>query len=81
MENQFIVPNIPGVSLTFLNNTPILLIIFIVFFVVYAIVSAVLIYHWFEYGMNSVKVALAETVYVVVSLVLLTISFLALNYY
>lgn len=81
MEIQPFSQNIFDPLFSFIDGTPILLILFILFFVVYAIVSIILMYHWSEYGMYSAKVILAETVFVVVSLVLFTISFLALNYY
>jgi hypothetical protein len=81
LSSQVILSSFPSVPMSFLANTTILLIILIVFFVVYSIVSAVLLYHWSEYGMRSGAVFLAKTVFTLVSLVLFTISFLALNYF
>ncbi|MCX6702148.1 MAG: hypothetical protein NTX96_03080 [Candidatus Zambryskibacteria bacterium] len=78
--SQFIVPAFPSFLTSFLTNTPILLIILFLFFIIYTIVSIVLLYHWSEYGMRSGAILLAETVFILVSIVLFTTSFLALNY-
>lgn len=78
--SQVILPVFPNISLSFLANTPLLLIIFIAFFIVYLIITIVLVYHWVEYGMRNGAVVLAELVFVLVSTVLFIISFLALNY-
>ena len=79
--SQLIAPIFPNISLSFLANTPILLIVLVLFLILYVVVSSVLLYHWSEYGMRTGAVILAETVFVLVSLVLFAVSFLSLNYF
>ncbi len=77
----FIVPAFPNFISSFFSTAPILPVVLGLFFVLYMIVSAALVYHWSEYGMYSAKVILAETTFVIVSVVLFVISTIALNYY
>ena len=79
--SPLVVPGLPSFISSFFSNAPILPVILGLFFVLYFIVSLALIYHWSEYGMYSAKVILAETTFVVVSVVLFMISVISLNYY
>jgi hypothetical protein len=81
LSSQVIFSSFPTIQMSFLSDTPILLIILIIFFVLYSIVSMALLYHWSEYGMHSGSVLLAKTIFVFVSVVLFTVSFLTLNYF
>lgn len=74
-------PSLPIDKLLFLINTPVLLVIFVLFSIVYAIVSIILIYHWTTYGMRSAGILIAETLFIFISVVLLIITFMALNYF
>lgn len=79
--SQIIATVFPHVSLSFLSTTPILLVLLIIFIILYVIVSLVLFYHWSEYGMGSSVILFAKTVFIAVSLILFTVSFIALNYF
>jgi len=78
---QITIPYLSDMAIPFLTNIPILLIVFISFLVVYIIFSVILIYHWTAYGMHNGTILFAETVFTAVSLVLLIMAFLALNYF
>lgn len=60
-------------------NSVILWVIFGLFFLLYAIISAVLIYHWRAYGMSSRAIILAETVFIIVSLVLFSLAVISIG--
>lgn len=80
-SSQFTIPALPSMSVPFLENVPILFIIFVMFFIVYVIMSVVLVYHWGQYGTHKGMMIFVEAVFTVVSVGLLTVAFLALNYY
>ena len=48
--------------------------LFGVFFIVFVILSVVLIYHWQRYGMSNKKIILAQSVYLIVSLVFIVVA-------
>jgi hypothetical protein len=75
------VPSIPHIDVSSFVSIPVLSIILGLFFIFYAIVSAVLMYHWSEYGMRSFTVILAEGIFVVVSLALFVVCGLGLHYF
>lgn len=54
-------------------SRPALYLIFIVYFFLYAIVSAILFYHWANYGMKSPGIMVARSLFVFVSIVLFVI--------
>lgn len=78
---QLLLPSFPNISLSFLVNTQVLLVVLVLFFILYAIISLVLFYHWSEYGMRSGGILLTETLFSLVSVVLFTIAGLAIYYY
>ncbi|HBD24807.1 MAG: hypothetical protein A2566_00080 [Candidatus Zambryskibacteria bacterium RIFOXYD1_FULL_40_13] len=78
--SQYLGPILPDFVTSFLAGIPVFLIILVIFFIMYCIVSVILIYHWTQYGMKSVTVLFAETLFVFVSLFLFTLSFMSLNY-
>ncbi len=80
-SSQFTIPSISNVSISFIENLPILLIIFVAFFTVYIIVSVILAYHWTQYGTHKGTIVFAETIFVLVSVGLFVVAFLALNSY
>lgn len=83
------IPNVlpttfPGFSsfhISVLVNKPVLLVMLGVYFFVYAIISGVLFYHWFAYGMRSRGIIVAESMFFFVSSVLFVMSGLAIFYY
>ena len=54
-------------------SRPALYLIFIVYFFLYAIVSAILFYHWKNYGMRSQGIMIARSLFIFVSIVLFVI--------
>ena len=52
--------------------------IFAIIVVVYVIVSVVLLYHWRRYALHNKRVAFAETLYFLVSVVALVVALFAL---
>ncbi len=78
-SSQIIVPIMPKFSLPFLADIPFFHIILVIFFIVYFGISVALVYHWTEYGMHSVKVIFAEILYILVSVALFAVSFIALS--
>lgn len=48
--------------------------VFGVFLTLYLIVSGVLFYHWRAFGMKTKSIVLAESMYILVSLILITIA-------
>jgi|GEM_PF-2353626 len=44
-----------------------------------AIATIILFFHWKKYGMGGVSLAFAELIYLVVSVVLIVVAFLAIN--
>ncbi|MDQ5969342.1 MAG: hypothetical protein QG579_499 [Patescibacteria group bacterium] len=80
-SSQFTIPALPKISVPFLENLPVLFIIFVAFFTVYIIVSVILIYHWTQYGTHKGTMIFAETAFILVSAGLFTVAFLALSYY
>ena len=67
--------------LSFLINTPILLILFIIFAIVYLIASGILMYHWTEYGMGNPGIHVARVLFLFVSIFLFVSAGLALSYF
>lgn len=47
-------------------------IMFLIVFIVWVIISIVLLYHWRMYGLKNKVVIFVETVYIVVSIVVIT---------
>lgn len=80
-SSQVTIPAFPKISVPFLENLPVLFIIFVAFFTVYIIVSVILIYHWTQYGTHKGTMIFAETAFILVSAGLFTVAFLALSYY
>lgn len=56
-------------------------IIFGLFMVIYTIVSGILIYHWRKYGMKTRPIIVAETIYIMISLVLIAGAILSILSY
>lgn len=75
------VPGFHNVSLSLFINTPVLLLILLVFFIFYIIVSSVLIYHWSAYGMKNHGILVGKTLFILVSIFLFCVSFLAISYF
>lgn len=69
--------NIPSFPISI--GKPLLWVIFALFLVGYSIVSAILIYHWRKYGMNNKNIVFAETLFLIVSVVLFGTAFFALT--
>jgi Ni/Fe-hydrogenase subunit HybB-like protein len=63
-----------GISLSLPSFKAFLGVSFAVFLVLYIVISAVLVFHWRRYGMHSRSVVLAEAVFSIVSLVLVTLA-------
>ena len=66
-----------------INSIPanFLWITFAVVFVIFGIVTAVLFYHWREYGMKEEWFPKLEFVYLLVSLILLAVAFSSLVFF
>lgn len=75
MDNPF--SNIPSFPISI--GKPLLWVIFALFFIGYVIVSGVLIYHWRKYGMNNKNIVFAETLFIIVSVILFGSAFFALT--
>ncbi len=73
-------PGFPQVNLSWLFSSPLLIVIFILFSLIYAIITVVLFYHWYQYGMKHRGILIAEALFVLVSFVCFGVSLTALNY-
>lgn len=56
------------------GDTGPLFVVFFVVFILYAIVSAMLVYHWNRFGKNDKVIQFAQMVYFTVSLLLLLVA-------
>ncbi len=82
MDNSSLIfPVIPTFESTFLVGTSTLVLIYIVFIMIYVVLSAVLIYHWSEFGMKSPEVVFAKSLFTLVSIILLSVAGLSIFYY
>ncbi len=79
MENPVL--SVPGMDLSLFLNTTTLSIVFIIFLIAYCTVSSVLVYHWSAYGMRHSGVLVAETLFICVSVVLLTVAGISVSYF
>ena len=70
----------PAFSLSFLASPSILMVLLAFFFVFYCIISAILMYHWSAYGMRNPGILIAESLFVLISLVLFMVASLSLSY-
>ena len=81
---QYTPPDFTGfakiLNLSWLVGAPILIIIFLIFTVCYIIVSFILLYHWSKYGMKSSGILVAQSLYVIVSAMLLFFTSLTILY-
>ena len=75
------VPDFLKINISFLAGGTILWIIFILFFIVYVVIASVLLYHWHAYGMKGKAVLFAESLFIFVSVVLFTVSGLAIYFF
>jgi len=50
--------------------------LFWLFVIVYLCLSAILVYHWQKYGGKSKRIFIAETIFIIGSIILLVIAFL-----
>lgn len=78
---QLITPSSINFNLFSYVDSQVLFIILGLFFIFYIIVGVALFYHWVKYGMAHSGVVLAETVFVLGSVVLFTVAVLSINYY
>lgn len=78
---QLVLPSLPSLNLAFVVNSYVLSIILIVFAAIYFVISSVLFYHWETYGLGSRGIIMAETLFVIVSVVLFIITFLSVSYF
>jgi hypothetical protein len=74
-------PTLPHISLAFLFNVPVLVVILILFAIFYSIVSSVIVYHWHAYGMQSQGILVAESLYIIVTAALFVSAGLSLFYF
>lgn len=58
---------------------PIIWVFFALFFIGYAIITGILIYHWRKYGMSNKYIILAESLFLIVSVILLVLAFISLS--
>jgi len=70
-----------GDKLFSLVSGNILMISLVLFFICYSVVSVFLIYHWTAYGMRHAGVILAETVFILVSVLLFIVAIISINYF
>ena len=65
---------------TYFLNKSIMFGFLALFFIVYAIISAIIMYHWSSYGMDSKGIIIGRSLFLIVSVSLFLIAILALNY-
>lgn len=73
------IPTFLHIPYSLFVNLPIFLIILSVFFVLYTVITSVLMYHWLTYGMKSPGVLVAESLFLLISVVLFVIAGMALS--
>ncbi len=76
-----IFPVLPNFEASFLIGKPMLIVVYVVFILLYVLLSAVLIYHWSEFGMKSREVIFAESLFTLVSVILLLVAGLSIFLY
>ncbi len=74
-------PEIGNFDLSLVTSKPVLSVFFILYFILYFILTMILFYHWRAYGMRGVGVVLAETLFIVVSVILFGLAALSLSFY
>ena len=73
-------PAFPDLKFAFLNNPIFLILIFVIFSVFYFTISAVLMYHWRTYGMQSKGIMVGRILFLSVSVGLFGVSLLSFVY-
>lgn len=81
VEEMLIVPSFPKLSLDYLLNVPVLMVILVLFLIFYSVVTSVLVYHWRAYGMKSKGILAAESLFFAVSVVLFVSAGVSLFYF
>lgn len=82
MEIPSIIPlNLFAFKLDYILNRPVLFIVFCLFFLVYSVLTAVLVYHWNNYGMRSKGILFAESLFFLVSISLFVVAGLSIYYF
>lgn len=76
-----ITPSFKNIHFSVFLSRPILLIVLGLFLSVYVVLSSIIIYHWHAYGMKSKGVYLAETVFLLVTIVLFALSAVSITYF
>ena len=69
--------NLPDIAI----NKGSLWIVLLVFFTIYWLIAAILFFHWTKYGLGNKRIILAETTFVLVSVVLFLIPVVVLILY
>lgn len=80
-SSDFSIPAFPEIHIPFLAEVPVLFVIFISSFIIYVIISIILMYHWSQYGTHRGVIVFAQALFVIVSVVLFILAFLALSNY
>ncbi len=78
---NFSFPTLPEIDLSIIANAKVLSVVLFIIFIIYSIISGILIYHWRNYGMKSVKVYIIESIFLFVSLVLFVASAMSVYYF
>ncbi|MEQ1499948.1 MAG: hypothetical protein ABL917_01080 [Parcubacteria group bacterium] len=73
--------NLFKLDLSSIVNAKVLSATLFIVFIVYAIISGILMYHWSNYGMKSLKVYAVEAIFLLVSIILFTASALSIYYF
>ncbi len=81
LSEVLIVPSFKNINFSVFLSRPILLVVFVVFFLIYAVLTAVIIYHWKAYGMKSPGIIAMEGIFLFVSLVLFVIAGTSMTYF
>jgi hypothetical protein len=71
----------PTIPLSVAINHSSLSAVLFFFFIFYALVSALLFYHWVSYGMKSLGVIVAEFLFVIVSGLLFALGIAGITYF
>lgn len=79
--NQLKILSFPQFHIDYLISKTALSFIFLSYLAIYIVVSIVLLYHWKTYGMRSAGVLLGRSLFLIVSLCLFVICFLAIYYF
>lgn len=80
ISDIFNFPRFGGFSIATIFSKPVLALILLAYFVGYCVLSGVLFYHWRAYGMGSKKIYFAETVFILVSMVLFVFAGVSITY-